>query len=106
MEVVPKLDTENCLNAIVQSIPRRSKASTTIKDNGTEYVEAEREAAGYAGAWNKEGNNENLTQKGIRWKFNPPAAPRFGRDMKKVGQKLQKVMYVVLGNRSVMEDVL
>ena len=56
MEVVPKLDTDSCLNATRRFIARRGKPSTIISDNGTNFVEAERESAEYVAAWNKKGS--------------------------------------------------
>ena len=55
IEVVPKLDTNSCLNAIMRFIARRGKPSTNISDNGTNFVGVERQFAEYVAAWNKEG---------------------------------------------------
>ena len=106
IEVVPKLDTDSCLNAIMRFIARRGKPSTIISDNGTNFVGAEREFAEYVAAWNKEGIEEHLIQRGIRWKFNPPAAPHFGGVWERLVRSCKKAMYAVLGNRSVTEDIL
>ena len=73
IEVVPKLDTDSCLNAIMRFIAGRGKPNTIISDNWKNFVRAEREFAEYAAAWNKEGIEEHLIQRGIRWKFNPPS---------------------------------
>ena len=72
IEVVPKLDTDSCLNAIMRFIARRGKTNTIISNNGTNFFGAEREFAEYVAASNKEGIEEHLIQRGIRWKFNPP----------------------------------
>ena len=106
IEVVPKLDTDSCLNAIMRFIARRGKPNTIISDNGTNFVGAEREFAEYVAEWNKEGIEEHLIQRGIRWKFNPPAAPHFGGVWERLVRSCKKAMYAVLGNRSVTEDVL
>ena len=106
IEVVPKLDTDSCLNAIMRFIARRGKPNTIISDNGTNFVGAEREFAEYVAAWNKEGIEEHLIQRGIRWKFNPPAAAHFGGVWERLVRSCKKAMYAVLGNRSVTEDVL
>ena len=45
IEVVPKLDTDSCRNAIMRFIARKSKPSTIFSDNGTNFVGAEREFA-------------------------------------------------------------
>ena len=106
IEVVPKLDTDSCLNAIMRFIARRGKPNTIISDNGTNFVGAEREFAEYVAEWNKEGIEEHLIQRGIRWKFNPPAAPHIGGVWERLVRSCKKAMYAVLGNRSVTEDVL
>ena len=103
---MPKIDTDSCLNAIMRFIARRGKPSTMISDNGTNFVGAEREFAEYVAACNKERIGEHLIQQGIRWKFNPPAAPHFGGVWERLVRSCKKATYAVLGNRSVTEDVL
>ena len=106
IEMVPKLDTDSCLNAILRFIARRGKPSKIISYNGTNFVGAEREFAEYVAAWNKERIEEHLIQQGIRWKFNPPAAAHFGGVWERLVRSCKKAMYAVLGNRSVTEDIL
>ena len=106
IEVVLKLYTDSCLNAIMRLIARRGKPNTIISNNGTNYVGAERGFAEYVAAWNKEGIEEHLIQRGIRWKFNPPAAPHFGGVWERLLRSYKKTMYAVLGNRTVTENVL
>ena len=106
IEVVPKLDTDSCLNAIMRFVARRGKPSKIISDKGTNFVGAEKEFAEYVAACNKEGIEENLIQRGIRWKFNQPAAPHFGGVWERLVRGCKKAMYAVLGSRSVTEDVL
>ena len=105
LEVVPKLDTDICLNAIMRFIARRGKPNTIISDNGTNFVGAEREFAEYVAAWNKERIEEHLVQRGKRGKFNPPAAPHFRGVWERLVRSCKKAMYAVLGNRSVSEGV-
>ena len=84
---------------------QRGKPSTVISDNGTNFVGAEREFAEYVAASNKEGIEEHLIQRGIRWKFNPPAEPHFGGVWEWLVKSCRKAIYAVLGNRSVSGDV-
>ena len=77
IEIVPKLDTDCFLNAIMRFIARRGKPVKMISDNGTNFVGAEKELAEYIAAWNKRQIEEHVIQQGIRWKFNPPAVPHF-----------------------------
>ena len=84
---------------------RQSKYSPQ-RDNGTNFVGAEREVEEYVAALNKEGIEEHLVQRGISWKFNPPAAPFSLGVWERFLRRCEKTMYAVLGNRSVREDVL
>ena len=106
IKIVPKLDTDCCLNAIMRFIARRGKPVKMISDNGTNFVGAEKELAEYIAAWNRVRIEEHLIQQGIRWKFNPPAALHFGGVWESLVRSCKKAMYAVLGNRSVTEDVL
>ena len=106
IEVVPKLDTDSCLNALMRFIARKGKPITIISDNGTNFVGAEREFAEYVAAGNKERMEEHLVQREIRWKFNPPTAPHFRRVWDRLVRSCKKAMYAVLRNRSVTELVL
>ena len=106
IEVLPKLDTDSCLNAIMWFISRKGKPNTIINNNGTNFVGAEKKFSEYDAAWNKEGIKKHLIQRGIRWKFNPPAAPHFGGVWERLVRSCKKAMYAVLGNRAVTEHVL
>ena len=75
-------------------------------DNGTNFVGAEKELAEYIVIWNKRQIEEHLIEQGLRWKFNPPAAPHFRGVCERLVRSCKKAMYAVLGNRSVTEDVL
>ena len=105
-EIVPKLDTDSCLNAIMRFIAQKGKPMKMISDNGTNFVGADREFKEYVAAWNKEKIEEHLVQQGIRWKFNSPAAAHFGGVWERLFRSCKKAMYAVLGNRSIKEDVL
>ena len=106
IEIVPKLDTDSCLNAIMRLIARRGKLVKMISDNGSNFVGAEKELAEYIPAWTNEQIEEHLIEQGIRWKFNPPAAPHFGGVWERLVRSCKKGMYVVLVNRSATKDVL
>ena len=106
IEIVPKLDTNCCLNAIMRFIARRGKPVKMISDNGTKFIGAEKELAEYIAAWNKVRIEKHLIQQGIRWNFNPSAAPHFGGVWERLVRSCKKAMYAVLGNRSGTEDVL
>ena len=106
IELVPMLDTDCCLIAVMRFVPRRGKPSTIISDNGTEFAGAEKEFAEYVAAWNKEWIEDHLIQRGIRCNFNSSAAIHFGGVWERLVRSCKKANYAVLGNRLVTEDVL
>ena len=87
-------------------IAQIGKQKYNYKQKRTKFVEAERDFAEYLGAWNKEQKKERLIKQRVRWKFNPPATPHFRGVWEPLVRNCKKAMYVVLGNRSVTEDVL
>ena len=87
-------------------IARRGKPIKMISDNGTNFVGADREFKAYVAAWSKKRIAEHLVQQGVKWKFNPPAAPHFGGVWERLVRSCKKAMYAELGNRSITEDVL
>ena len=50
IEIVQKLDTDSCLNAITRFIARRDKPVKMISDNGTNFVGVEKELGEYVGS--------------------------------------------------------
>ena len=79
IEVVPSLEAETCLTAITRFIARRGKSATILSDNGTNIVGAAKEILDCINAWNQSDIETSLAPKHIKWKFNPPGAPHFGR---------------------------
>ena len=78
IEVVPSLEAETSLTAITRFIARRSKPSTYLSDNGTNFVGAAREMRDCINAWNQSDIETSLAQRDTKWKFNPPGAPHVG----------------------------
>ena len=94
------------MNANLRFIAQRCKPVKRICGIGTTFFGAEKELVECKAAWNKKRIEEHLIHQGIRWKFNPPAAPHFGGVWARLVRSCKKAMYAVLGNGSVTEDVL
>ena len=106
IKLVPTLDTDNCLNAIMRFIARRGKRVTMISDIGATLLDQNARSKSMRSMEQKKRIEEYLVQKRVRWKFNPLAAPHFGGVWERQVKRCKKVIYALLGNQSVTEDVL
>ena len=87
-------------------IARRGYPNTIISDNGTNFVGAASELKAFMNEWDKAQIENDLAQKRIVWKFNPPGAPHFGGIWERLVQSCKKVMIAILDNRSLTDEVL
>ena len=53
IEVVPSLDTSSCVMGVERFIARRGTPNTIMSDNGTNFVDAQKELLACAESWNK-----------------------------------------------------
>lgn len=77
-EVASSLDTDSCINAICRFIARRGEGMECCSDNGTNFVEAERELKTALSEINHAKIQSHLHQQGMKWTFNPPAGSHPG----------------------------
>ena len=79
LEAVTDLTSEAFINCLKRFVSRRGMPSDIYSDCGTNYIGAERELKSYV-----EGDDFNhdvsqfLSDKGVQWHFNSPAAPHHG----------------------------
>ena len=57
-------------------------------------------------AWNQSDTEQSLAQKQIKCKFNPPGALHFGCVRERMVRSFKKAMMAIVGNRTLMDDVL
>ena len=105
IEVVPTLDTSSCVMGVERFIARRGTPTTIMSDNGTNFVSAQKELLACVDSWKKLAHAV-LVQKGIKWKFNPPSAPHHGGSWERLVRSVKRVLYDILGNRRVTEELL
>ena len=77
IEIVPKLNTDSCLNAIKRYIARRGKPSTIISDNVTNIVGTEKKCRVCCNMQQRRYRGTSIS-KGIRKKFHRQAATHYG----------------------------
>ena len=51
LNVVPELDTDSFLKAVLRVIAEKDKLSTRISNNGTEFSQSEQKFTLYVAAW-------------------------------------------------------
>ena len=78
IEVPEDLSTDSFIRAILRFEGRRGPPTVIYSDNGTNFRGAELDVVKTLKAWDQEKVQASLTQRGIDWKFNPPAASHQG----------------------------
>ncbi|XP_043264010.1 uncharacterized protein LOC122404151 [Colletes gigas] len=90
VELVHDYTTSAFLAALDRFIARRGVPSCMFSDNGTNFVGADRELREHFNiVYNTHEMRSTCSQKGIKWKFNPPSAPHFS-GMQEAGVKSVK----------------
>ena len=75
MERLTSLETSSFINALVRFIARRGNPKQIRSDNGTNFVEADRELRKAVKQLNKDPIMQRMClQREIEWVFNPAAA--------------------------------
>ena len=105
IEVVPSLDTSSSVMGVERFIARQGTPTTIMSDNGTNFVSAQKELLACVESWNKLAPAV-FVQKGIKWKLNPPSAPHHGGSWERLVRSVKRVLYDILGNRRVTEEIL
>lgn len=101
LEVASSLDTDACLNAIRRFLARRGQVKEMYSDNGTNFHSADSELKKSMKEWNTSRIAKHLQQKGIHWRFNPPAGSHHGGSWERLIRSVRKVL-----NFTVKEQVL
>ena len=106
LELAASLDTADFLMALRRFMARRGRPKLILSDNGTNLVAGEKELRTCLEAWNQSQIVDELTQKHIEWRFNPPTASHMGGVWERLVASVKRSLRVVLGNQCVDEDVL
>ncbi|XP_050062971.1 uncharacterized protein LOC126552323 [Aphis gossypii] len=79
LELVSDLTTSAFMAALFRFMSRRGQCAHMYRDNGTNFVGADKELTSYFKIISgKRSIQESVTDYGIQWHFIPPAAPHFG----------------------------
>ena len=106
LEEADALDTDNCINAIRRFIARRGQVRELRSDNGTNLVGAERELREEIKKWNQAKFNNEMLQRNINWKFNPPAGSHFGGIWERQIRTVRKIKSALVKQQLLTDDSL
>ena len=106
LELSYDLDTDSFLNAFNRMTARRGLPSEVYSDNGTNFVGANNELKALVNALDIEEIQKTAADKGIKWHFNPPAAPHFGGVHESMVKSAKKAIYSILSNADIRDEEL
>ena len=78
---------------------RRGPPKEIWSDRGTNFVGANRELREAIARWSEEEIDRQLQQKGIKWVFQPPAAPHASRVWERLVQIMKKYLKSAVADR-------
>lgn len=105
LELAFSLDTDSFLNAFYRMVSRRGLPREITSDNGTNFVGAQNELQELQKIDNRAVEN-STSSKGVKWHFNPPAAPHFGGAHEIMIKAAKRAIYAILGNAEVSDEEL
>ena len=106
IEVVEDLTTDSFINAVLRFVGRRGPPTVIYSDNGSNFRGAEVDVIRALQAWDQEKIQATLTQRGIEWKFNPPAASHQGGVWERLIRSIRRILYSLVGERLLSDETL
>ena len=106
LEMAWGLDTDTFLNAFTRFTSRRGVPKEVVSDCGTNFVGAVNELKELCSQLDKEKIQRVTVDKGVKWIFNPPAAPHFGGVHEIMVKSAKRAIYRALGNSEVTDEEL
>ena len=106
LEVAASLTADSFIMAFRRFTAVRGQVSICYSDNGTNLVAGEKELRTCLQQWNQQHLTDSLAQKGVKWVFNPPAAPHFGGAWERLIRSAKSALKIVLHLRSLTDETL
>ena len=106
LEMASSLYADAFLNAFVRMTARRGWLQEMLSDNGRNFVSASRELRDLVSAIDRNKIQRMTSNKGVSWKWNPPAAPHFGRVFESMIKLAKRAIFAVLGDAEVNDEEL
>ena len=87
-------------------ISRHGTPEQILSDNGTNFVGGEQELREAIENWNQCHINDNLRQRGISWKFNPPHSSHMGGVWERQIRTIRRILKILLKEQLVSDEAL
>ena len=87
-------------------IARRGQPKIIHSDNGTNMRGGERELRNSIRQWNQQQISDELSQRGIEWRFIPPASPHFGGAWERLVRSSKVALRAVVGGQVLRDETL
>ncbi len=95
-EMAYGLDADSFIAALQNFIVARGAPKIIHADNGTNFTASQRELGEALQRLDQSKIFSSLAQRGIEWRFNPPAAPHFGGSWERLVQSAKRALERVL----------
>ena len=106
LELAQSLSTDSFILALMRFINRRGVPAELLSDNGGNFIGAERELGEWLRGLNQDKITDQLVDRKITWKFNPPCASHRGGVWERLIRSVRKILNSVAGRQSMNEEVL
>ncbi|XP_053691505.1 uncharacterized protein LOC128740019 [Sabethes cyaneus] len=106
VEMAHSLTTDSCILALRRMITRRRKPEEIYSDNGTNLRGADRELREALDHLSFSDIKDAVLLRGIKWKFNPPAASHMGGAWERLIRSIRTALRETLNERAPRQEVL
>ncbi|XP_064629285.1 uncharacterized protein LOC135488574 [Lineus longissimus] len=106
LEVLESMDTSSFINGLRCFTGRRGDPKDIWSDNGSNFKGGERELRQARADLNQKQIEDELSQEGIRWHFQPPTAAHMSRVWERLVKSVKGTLKAILGEALVTEEVL
>ena len=106
LEIAYSLSTSSFIMCLQKFIARRGVPKEIYSDNGTNFKGASKEIADAIKSHDKQKIQEKFTSSGIKWRFNPPAAPHFGGSWERLVRSVKTTLFNIIPERNPTDEML
>ena len=106
IELADDLSTDSFINAVLHFVGRQGTPKIIHSDNGSNFRGAELDVINALKVRDQEKIQSTMTQRGIEWKFNPPAASHQGGVWERLIHSIRRILHSMVGERLVNEETL